>query len=92
MRAMWAEDRDISDRAVLRETGAREVPDIDALLAASGTPAVQAEYERHTGEAPADGVFGSPFYLYGGDRYWGQDRLDFLDEALARHSAGPAAA
>ncbi|WP_375458933.1 2-hydroxychromene-2-carboxylate isomerase [uncultured Enterovirga sp.] len=88
MRAMWVEDRDISDRAVLREVGAGLVPDIDALLAASDRPDVQAEYARYTAEAPGDGVFGSPFYLYDGDILWGQDRLDFLEEALERHSAG----
>ena len=61
----------------------RIVPDIDALLAASKAPEVQAEYQRYTDQAPADGVFGSPFYLYGEEILWGQDRLDFLGEALA---------
>lgn len=90
MRAMWAEERDISDRATLREIGAGHVPDIDALLAASDRPDVQAEYERYTREAPADGVFGSPFYLFEGDILWGQDRLDFLEDALARHAGSGA--
>lgn len=88
MRAMWAEDRDISDRNVLREiAAAAHVPDVEALLAASDRPDVRAEYERYTREAPDDGVFGSPFYLYGGDILWGQDRLDVLEEALERRSA-----
>ncbi len=86
MRAMWAEEKDISDEATLREIGAPRVPDIDALLAASKAPEVQAEYESYTERAPADGVFGSPFYLYDGDIYWGQDRLDFLTEAVARRN------
>ena len=28
------------------------------------------------------GVFGAPTYLLNGERFWGQDRLDFLDRAL----------
>jgi 2-hydroxychromene-2-carboxylate isomerase len=28
-------------------------------------------------------VFGSPWYVYAGEPFWGQDRLDFLDRALA---------
>lgn len=83
MRGMWADEIDISDEATLRKIAAPHVPDVDALLAASKTPEVQAEYERYTDQAPADGVFGSPFYLYGGDILWGQDRLEFLEELLA---------
>lgn len=83
MRGMWADEVDISDEATLRAIAAPYTPDVEALLAASKTPEVQAEYERYTDQAPADGVFGSPFYLYGGDILWGQDRLEFLEELLA---------
>jgi len=83
MRGMWADDVDIADEATLRKIAAALVPDVDALLAASKAPEVQAEYQRYTDQAPVDGVFGSPFYLYGGDILWGQDRLDFLEELLA---------
>jgi 2-hydroxychromene-2-carboxylate isomerase len=58
-------------------------------MSVSEAPEVQAEYQRYTDDAPADGVFGSPFYLYGGDILWGQDRLDFLAEALAARTGGP---
>jgi 2-hydroxychromene-2-carboxylate isomerase len=83
MRGMWADELDISDETTLRKIAAPLVPDVDALLAASKAPEMQAEYQRYTDQAPADGVFGSPFYLYGGDILWGQDRLDFLEELLA---------
>ena len=29
-------------------------------------------------------VFGAPSYLYQDELFWGQDRLEFLDRALAR--------
>jgi len=35
-------------------------------------------------EAIARGVFGSPTYILNDELFWGQDRLDFLDRALAR--------
>jgi 2-hydroxychromene-2-carboxylate isomerase len=88
MHGMWADERNIADEATLREIGAAHVPDIGALMRASKTPEVQAEYQRYTDEAPAAGVFGSPFYLYGGDILWGQDRLDFLAEAVAARTGG----
>ena len=31
---------------------------------------------------PREGVFGSPSYLLDGEVFWGQDRLDLLDDAL----------
>jgi 2-hydroxychromene-2-carboxylate isomerase len=83
MRGMWADEIDISDEATLRKIAAPYVSDVDALLAAAKVPEVQAEYQRYTNQAPADGVFGSPFYLYGGEIFWGQDRLEFLGELLA---------
>lgn len=83
MRAMWVEERNIADRAVLRQIASAHVPDADALLAASDGRDVQAAYDRYTEQAPDDGVFGSPFYLFAGEPFWGQDRLDFLEEALA---------
>ena len=35
-------------------------------------------------EAVARGVFGLPFYIVGEERFWGQDRLDFLERAMMR--------
>ena len=39
----------------------------------------------HAGEQEAGdrGVFGTPTWIYKDVLYWGQDRLDFLDEALS---------
>ena len=34
-------------------------------------------------EAAERGVFGTPTWIYNDTLYWGQDRLDFLDEALS---------
>jgi 2-hydroxychromene-2-carboxylate isomerase len=82
MRAMWANEQNIADEATLKEIASPLVPDVETLMRQSKTPQVQAEYERYTDEAPSDGVFGSPFYLYGGEVFWGQDRLDFLAEAV----------
>ena len=83
MRGIWADEVDISDETTLSKIAAPLLRDVDALIAASKAPEVQAEYQRYTDQAPADGVFGSPFYLYGGEILWGQDRLDFLEELLA---------
>ena len=45
---------------------------------------VQQAYESHTAAAIAAGVFGAPSYVIDGEIFWGQDRLDFVERALAR--------
>jgi 2-hydroxychromene-2-carboxylate isomerase len=88
MRAIWAEERDISDEETLRDIGRALVPDIDALIALSKGTSIRVEYESYTERAPSDGVFGSPFYLYDGQGFWGQDRLDFLAELVEQRIVG----
>lgn len=81
--ALWAQERNIADAATLAELADRLDFDGAALLKASEGQGVQEEYARHTQDAISAGVFGAPWYVYDGQPYWGQDRLDFLDRALA---------
>lgn len=82
-RAVWAEDRDINDRQVLRAIAEECGFPGDVLLQASEDRGVIEEFEANTEEALARDVFGIPSYVYGDLLLWGQDRLDFLDRALA---------
>ena len=38
---------------------------------------------RDRAEGERLGVFGAPTFVLDGERFWGQDRLDFVDRALA---------
>jgi 2-hydroxychromene-2-carboxylate isomerase len=84
LRAIWTEDRDISARATLQEIVAARGLDAEALLAQATSAEVAARYVMHSQEAIARGVFGSPTFVLRDELFWGQDRLDFLDRALAR--------
>lgn len=86
LRALWAEERDIADPAVRRAIADENGYDGAALVAAEGSEAVQARYRRNGEEAEALGVFGSPTLVLDGELFWGQDRLGFLDRALARRA------
>ena len=45
---------------------------------------LDARHDALTAEALERGVFGAPSYMLpSGEFFWGQDRLDFLDRALA---------
>ena len=82
LRALWAEERNTADPevrvAVAEENG---LPG-RALVAAENGPEVQRLYKAYSDEAERLGVFGAPTFVLDGERFWGQDRLGFLDRAL----------
>jgi 2-hydroxychromene-2-carboxylate isomerase len=88
MRAVWAEDRNVADPGVLVAIAERCGLEGRALLEAADVQAVRAEYRGNTERALAAGVFGSPFYAFAGELFWGQDRLDMLEEAIVRSATG----
>src|SRR5262249_17552164 len=81
-RAYWADDRDLADRAVLAELADAAGLDGAALVAATAEPSIKQELAALTDGAMHAGVFGVPTFAVGGELYWGQDRLDFVAEAL----------
>lgn len=83
LRAVWAEDRNIAEDAVIREILAAE--GFDPGLADSGLFIGAETYGRNLEQAVEAGAFGVPFYVVreSGQKFWGQDRLDFLDRHLA---------
>ena len=79
--AVWHEERDIADAATLAALLNEHKLDA-ACLALSNTPEVQARYDSYTQSAIDDQVFGAPTYVIDGEMFWGQDRLDFVANAL----------
>ena len=83
LRALWAEERDIADPSVRCAIANDNSYDGAALLAAETSAAVQSTYHANSEEAERLGVFGAPTFVLNGERFWGQDRLDFVDRKLA---------
>ncbi len=83
LRAVWVEERNIADEATLATLLAeRELP--VQRLAESHSQAVHERYEANTQAAIEVGVFGAPSYVFDGEIFWGQDRLDFVQRRLAK--------
>ena len=82
LRACWVEERDIAEEAVIGHC--LEQAGFDAGLASRGLLSGAETYAANLEEAVKRGVFGSPFYVVdSGQLFWGQDRLDDLDQHLA---------
>jgi carboxymethylenebutenolidase len=74
----------MADEGELAATIRGEGLDPSGLLASAKAPETLSRYEALTREAIDRDVFGAPTYVYDGELFWGQDRLDFLERALAR--------
>lgn len=90
MTALWVEEKDIEDTATLVAIASGLGLDGEAILARSKTKEAGEQYYRNTDEGIARGMFGAPFYVFRGEAFWGQDRLDMLDDTIARALGKPA--
>ncbi|MNG94043.1 2-hydroxychromene-2-carboxylate isomerase [compost metagenome] len=79
---MWAQRRNLSDMAVLEPTLRDAGFDPAAFIALAGDAQVKAALREVTEEAVARGVFGAPTCFVGEQMFFGQDRLDFIEDAL----------
>lgn len=82
--AVWKEERDISDESVLAAIAESLGLDTAELRERASSHDIVVRYKTLTDEAIERQVFGSPTYVYRDELFWGQDRLDFLDRALAK--------
>ncbi|TFH85056.1 2-hydroxychromene-2-carboxylate isomerase [Billgrantia azerbaijanica] len=82
MRACWFEERDIADAATLVAIADACGLDGRALLDEAQGNAGELRLDAACQAALDDGCFGSPWYVVDGEPFWGQDRLDMVEEAL----------
>ena len=81
-KAVWEEERDLADPAVLSGLLRQGGFDAEEVLAEARSDATASHYAWNAERALDAGVFGSPSYVLEGEVFWGQDRLELLDDAL----------
>lgn len=82
--AAWGLDQDVNDPAVLARCAATAGFDAAALAAETQSAGTKDALRANTDEAVARGVFGAPAFVVGDELFWGNDRLHFVEQALAR--------
>lgn len=80
--AMWVEPQNLNDAQTVGGVLAKAGFDPKELLAAIEDQSVKDELRANTEEAVSRGVFGAPTFFVGEKMFFGQDRLDFVEEAL----------
>jgi 2-hydroxychromene-2-carboxylate isomerase len=80
--AIWVEGRNMNDAATVASVLEASGFDAAAIQALAADPEVKDRLKAITQDAVERGVFGAPTFFVNGQMHWGQDRLDFLKEAL----------
>jgi 2-hydroxychromene-2-carboxylate isomerase len=80
---VWGVGVDPDDDAVLGSVAQGLGWNADDFFAYVNSDAARQEYADSKSEAKLRGVFGVPMMVLGEQMFWGNDRLDFLEECLA---------
>jgi 2-hydroxychromene-2-carboxylate isomerase len=80
--ALWVEGRSLDEPATVAAVLSEHGFDPQEVLALSNDESVKAALKENTETAVKRGVFGAPSMFIGDQLFFGQDRLDFVAEAL----------
>lgn len=76
--ARFSEGRDIgTDKVIAAVAGTCDL-DASAVVGAADDRDIQARVMQGMAGRQASGVFGVPFFIYRGSKYWGNDRIEWL--------------
>ena len=82
--AMWVDGKDMGNPQVVAEVLGAKGFDLAELMQKINEPVVKDRLRQITESAIERGVFGAPTFFVGDEMFFGQDRLDFVQEALVK--------
>jgi 2-hydroxychromene-2-carboxylate isomerase len=82
-KAIWVNSLNMNDPAIVGQTLFHAGFEPAALLALCSEQATKDALKAMTEEAISRGVFGAPTFFVGDEMFWGQDRMDWVQEALS---------
>ncbi len=81
-RAVWADAQDMTEPKVVAGVLSAAGLDAQHFFARIAEQAIKDRLKANTEEAVGRGAFGAPTFFVGEEMFFGQDRLDFVEEAL----------
>ena len=82
MKAVWTEEKDISNEETIKEVCKDCNLDFNLLIEQAKSDETNNQYTQNTEEAMNNNVWGSPTFIYNSELFWGQDRIEFLERAI----------
>ena len=80
--AIWVDSLNMNDPATAAQALSHAGFDAQALVALASEQGTKDALKAVTQTAVERGVFGAPTFFVGDQMFWGQDRMDFVKEAL----------
>ena len=84
LKYLWSMDKDLSDHKILQEICEKLNLNFEEMKNLALTEEVNIEYQKNSKDAVNNHVFGAPSYVLNNEIFWGQDRLDYLEDALKK--------
>jgi 2-hydroxychromene-2-carboxylate isomerase len=82
MKAVWAEEKDISNEETIKEICKESNLDFSSIIEQAKSDEVNNQYIKNKEEAIQNNVWGAPTFIYNHELFWGQDRIEFLERAI----------
>jgi 2-hydroxychromene-2-carboxylate isomerase len=82
-KALWVDALNLNQPELIAATVIRAGFSLEEIQGLISDPEIKAALKNNTDEALQRGVFGAPTMFVGNEMFFGQDRLDFVREALA---------
>jgi len=82
-RAVWERNLQVADEAVLTSLLKDCGLDGDDILPRANSDAFSSIREQNSRDAVHADAVGAPAYVYNGEVFWGQDRLEYLEEMVS---------
>ena len=86
--AMFVHDLDLSNQEVLVQILSDAELNVDELTGDLSSQSIKDELRANTEEAVQRGAFGAPTFFVGDQMFFGNDRIDFIREALLARQSG----
>ena len=82
LKYLWAKEKDISDLKILEEICNNLQLSFSEIEELANSEKVKKIYSDNSNNAIKEDVFGAPTYIYNDKLYWGQDRLEYLEDNI----------
>ncbi|MDH4048246.1 MAG: 2-hydroxychromene-2-carboxylate isomerase [Gammaproteobacteria bacterium] len=80
--AMWVDQANLEDTEFLQKLAGDSGLGAQASMRATASQAVKEQLKSNTEEAVSRGVFGAPTFFLGKQMFFGNDRFDFIRQAI----------
>jgi 2-hydroxychromene-2-carboxylate isomerase len=81
---IWSLEKDISDYKILEEICEKLKLNFEEIKNLALSDEIDLKYKKNSKDAMDQNVFGAPSYVFENEIFWGQDRLEYLEDAIKK--------